>query len=232
MNKNNKNNNKKKKGNARRGYNLGPQSRYSNFENPSVSFLDPLKHITFKYFYTVQQSNATVTGSQLIYKINSLYDPDGSVGGHQPYGYDQMTAFYGRYRVLKTRYRVSFGTSTGTVNVLCLPVSGGLANAIAGDTTFWTACEMPRAKSRICGGGGSPAINISGIIDLAELLGASNIQYRSDDRYSAAINNDPSAIAYLYVGYYNGTTSTVITPTQVELEFFCELYQPIALGGS
>lgn len=214
------------------GYALRGMRRWANVENASVSFLDPLKYISFKYVAVVAQSTATTAGSQTIWKINSIYDPDGAVGGHQPYGYDQLTALYGRYRVLKTRWRVAFGTSTGTMHVVVLPVSGALANSIASDTTFQTACEMPRARSAVIGGGGSPAINLNGTIDLPALTGATITEYKSDDRYSAAINTDPSTVMYLYVGYYNPTASTVVIQTRVELEFFCELYQPIAQGGS
>ncbi len=182
-----------------KGYTFSKPRRWINVENASHSFLDPMKYISFKYFETVAQSTATTAGSALIYKINSLYDPNGSLGGHQPYGYDQLSALYGRYRVLRCRYRITFGTSTGTMHALVVPTSGALANAIASDTTFWTASEMPYAKQGVIGGGGSPAVHLNGSIQLPMLFGTTITEYKADDRYSAANNTDPAAICYLNI---------------------------------
>lgn len=230
--KNIKRRNYKKHRGGPQGYTLGNPRRWINVENASTTFLDPMKYISLKYSETFAQSTTNALGSALIFKINSLYDPNGSLGGHQPYGFDQLSALYGRYRVLRCKYKLTFGTSTGTIHVLAVPTSGALANAIASDTTFWTASEMPRAKHNIIGGGGAPAIHINGSVSLPSLFGSTISEYKADDRYSAAVNNDPTAICYLNLGFLNPTVSTVITQTQVELEFLAELYQPIAQGGS
>jgi len=49
-------------------------------------------------------SNTRLTGGvsnlrELQFRLNGLFDPDFSLGGHQPMGFDEWSAFYGRYRV-------------------------------------------------------------------------------------------------------------------------------------
>lgn len=48
--------------------------------------------------------NAT-SGSLATYtwKANSLFDPDSTGGGHQPYGFDQFKTYYGLYQVVHSR---------------------------------------------------------------------------------------------------------------------------------
>ena len=40
------------------------------------------------------------------YRANDLYDPDVSIGGHQPHGFDQIMAFYQHFTVLGSKIKV------------------------------------------------------------------------------------------------------------------------------
>lgn len=49
--------------------------------------------------------------SQTVFRANSIYDPDLTGGGHQPYGHDQIATQYATYFVLKSRIKVEFAPS-------------------------------------------------------------------------------------------------------------------------
>jgi len=54
------------------------------------------------------------------FRGNSLFDPDETGFGVQPYGYDQTTAIYSSYMVLASKITVFFTTTAGAIgNVKC-----------------------------------------------------------------------------------------------------------------
>lgn len=63
-------------------------------------------------------SQFTLDATDLVYdskafKLNSLYDPDNSLGGHQPYGFDQLMAYYSKFTVIACKATLSFVSSSG-----------------------------------------------------------------------------------------------------------------------
>lgn len=61
------------------------------------------KRKTLLRYVAFTSLNAPTSGvpDSHIFRANGLYDPDARAGGHQPRGFDQMTALYKKYRVLK-----------------------------------------------------------------------------------------------------------------------------------
>ncbi len=214
------------------GWGLAAQTNYTNFENVSNTFLEPHKYICMKYNDVYQPSVTTLAGSQAVYRLNSIFDPDASVGGHQPYGYDQMAALYNRYRVLKARWHIEFGTSTQTYNIVVVPVNGSLATAITNDTTFETACEMPFARTYTQGGSGAPTTVAVGGMALNKLNGVTTTEYLGDDRFEAQIGANPAEVMQLYVGIFNPTGSTVVPFISLTLSYDVDLHDPLPLVGS
>lgn len=56
------------------------------------------------YTYTFNVAGVAET----IFSANSIFDPDRTSTGHQPYGHDQWSTFYGQYLVLGSKINVSF----------------------------------------------------------------------------------------------------------------------------
>ena len=52
-----------------------------------------------------------------VMKLNSLYDPDFTGGGHQPYLYDTMTATYANYRVYAASVKIINSTIGGSADL-------------------------------------------------------------------------------------------------------------------
>jgi len=67
-----------------------------------------------KYFAIGSQTAAGLL-SNFMYFANSMYDPEYAVGGHQPIGFDQMTALYRNYSVLKSTFVVRCFPQSGSV---------------------------------------------------------------------------------------------------------------------
>lgn len=54
------------------------------------------------------------TGSDISYRLNSLFDPYFAAGGHQPLGFDQLSAIYNNYTVYKVDVQVRVVQSSGS----------------------------------------------------------------------------------------------------------------------
>jgi hypothetical protein len=186
---------------------------------------------TLKYNSVVTLSNAASGGNSFKFKLNSLFDPEDPVGGHQPYGFDQMSALYNRYRVLRARWKVVVGTSTGTIHIGVVPVNG-TPTTVASQITYETAIEMPRSKAYIVGGGGAPTVTSTGSVKLNDLNGVTPTEYLADDRFEAQVTTSPAEVMTLLVCMYNPTASTVVAPVTIDIEYFTDLHDPLVLSGS
>lgn len=208
------------------GYGLVNNRGYTQTARPAWSFLDPHQYLTFKYNESLVFTIATVTGTQQIWRINSLFDPNNTGTGHQPYGFDQLANLYNRYRVLRVRWKLIFGSTTVTYQALVVPVNGTLSSAISNATTFDAAAEIPRAKAIIVSAN-APAVTVSGSMALNELNGVTRTEYLADDRFEAQVGASPAELINLYMGWYNGSGGTITVAYNAELEFLVDMHDPV-----
>jgi hypothetical protein len=85
---------------------------------------------TLKYVTTYNQALGAVSGAATSaqFRANSLFDPDVALGGHQPYGYDQLAAMYQKYVVVSSSCVV-------TLNIGSLATYSGEFGVNVADTT-------------------------------------------------------------------------------------------------
>lgn len=99
-----------------------------------------------KYHTQIDVSGDPATYVSKIFRGNSLYDPDFSLGGHQPTGFDQYTAFYTNYLVFGAKISVTLlNSDDDTINVYVIPYKGSLAPAWMGDANY-DPKEQPYAR--------------------------------------------------------------------------------------
>lgn len=129
------------------------------------------------------------------YNLNSIFDPNATGIGHQPYGHDTFQTLYNRYRVIKCSYLITAQNTTNSANfvVAALP-----ANETVGVATMSEARENPRCKY-ITQGTGSPILKLKGGVYLPSLVGRNKAQYMADDRYQATFGTSPNEQAILNI---------------------------------
>jgi hypothetical protein len=221
---------RRKKNNNNNTYRL--QSRgYTEKARPSWQFLSPHQYLTFKYSDFQSFSLATLVGTQQLYRMNSLFDPDKTGVGHQPYGYDQLTPLYLRYRVLRFKYKVTFATSSSDYYALVIPVNGSLQSAITNATTFNQAAESPRGRSTIISSA-TRSIIMTGNVSLNALNGVTRMEYLTDDRFQAANSTNPTEVIDLAIGWFNPSGGSITINFGVELQYETDLHDPILVAES
>ncbi len=219
-----------RKGRQNNKYQLVNNRGYTSVANPRWGFLNPHMYVTLNYIYEATFTIATVTGTQQVMNLNSLFDPDRTGTGHQPYGYDQLAALYNRYRVLKSKWEVTFGSTTVTYYAVLLP-SNGTLTAISNATTFEAAAEAPLAKSTLVGANAESVIYRGGIA-LNELNGVTTTEYLADDRFEAQIGSSPAELIVLTAGWYNSSGSTITVAAMIKLSFEVDFHDPVVQAQS
>lgn len=167
------------------------------------------------------------------FNLNSIYDPNRTGFGHQPYGRDEANAIYNRYRVISCSYTISSFNSgssgDGYSIIAALPsnqevvLSGGLAQAQ----------ETPRCKF-ITQAPNATLKVLKGTVYMPSLTGLTKAQYMADDRYQAQMDADPNEtlILNIFTGAITGASETNTAKLSVVLEYTVELFDPKQLPGS
>lgn len=164
-----------------------------------------------------------------VYALNSIFDPDVSGTGHQPYGHDQLAAMYNRYRVYAVKYHIRCQPLDGSNQYLiAVPINQPFVAA-----SFDDAREKPRSKYilQTQGGDSRPLINK---LSLPSLTGKTRAQYMSDDRYQAPFGSDPVENMQLQIYSYNagGLTTSASARCTIELTYYIECFDPNVLNQS
>lgn len=183
----------------------------------------PDKFITnCKYGY---HSVSSVVNSDLNkINLNSLFDPDLSAVGHQPYGFDQLAALYNRYRVISATVNFTYSIIGGTSSpfyVSLIPT-----NDTADVTSDTLTLEHPEVVHR--------AITISRPARIKKtyypsaIIGVTDAVYKADDRYQSVVTTSPAETVILHQVCFTtagaGTAGIDICGTiEYHVEFFDRL---------
>lgn len=204
----------------RRNYKKRSQVTVNRALNPI-----PQRYITkLKYsdVFTLQLTNSY----QYVFNLNSLFDPNRSGIGHQPYGYDQLTPLYNRYRAIKCNYVINCYSTTSPIRYGCIA-----SNEVPPINSVSELAENPRAQTRVQIPGGNTQ-KITGSIYLPSLFGRSKAEYMADDRYQAINTASPAELALLtIIGADMGDFGTTITGT-ITLEWVAEFFDVSPLDQS
>lgn len=73
--------------------------------------------VTLNYTDSCSLNPATSTPANFVFRANDCYDPNYTSTGHQPIGFDQMSLFYSRFCVLRSRIFVTFCPKSTTDTV-------------------------------------------------------------------------------------------------------------------
>jgi len=155
---------------------------------------------------------------------NSIWDPNATGIGHQPYGFDTLAALYNRYRVISCRYVIggtvtNAGTEVNSV-IGILPANEG-ATVSGGINEFQ---ENPRSKFITQYVGNEKTLK--GNVYIPALVGRTKSQYMADDRYQAQTNTSPveNAVMNVYFGFMDGTLATASADLNITLEYTVEFF--------
>lgn len=184
-----------------------------------------LQPIPNRYICKMKYGTTTTTslGGQAVFNLNSLFDPDRTGVGHQPYGFDPLANLYNRYRVISCGWRIQTPTgATGNpIIIAALPNNDLGLTYVATDEML----ENPRCKW-VMNNPGAPINTLKGKQYLPKLMGRSKAQYMADDNYQAIVTTSPNELGLLYIQTFNGFNGASLGGISITvlLEFTVEFF--------
>lgn len=195
----------------------------------TVNINRALQPIPQRYICKMKYSetfNAPTISPYVRLNLNSIFDPNRSGGGHQPYGHDTMQTLYNRYRVINCSYIVRGYSGTDAVRFGALP-----ANEEVSPTTMSELVENPRCRFKHAFPNGLQGV-IRGSVHIPSLVGRTKAQYMADDRYQAQMGASPQELAILNVFGQNVLDGNVQVLYTVELTYTVEFFDVKNLAQS
>lgn len=189
-----------RKFNPRRRMKRAPRRPRTTLVNKVLSPIAQRYICKLKYAQSFPMTLAAGTNAaNTQWSLNSINNPftPGGTGNHQPYGHDQLSTLYNRYRVISTSYNLTAYNATNPTEPiqLCVVPSNDTITFTAGQA----ARESPRARYVMIPGTGAPLRVIKGKAYLPSLTGRTKSQYMADDRYQAQFGSSPLEIMPLNV---------------------------------
>lgn len=176
------------------------------------------KFTNFRYNQNFVLSTVASTpnfGAEQVFRLNALYDPDETGGGHQPYGFDQWcgdptTAPYGRYKVYSVDVNVVFSAPqcpAGVSAIKCAAIVLHPAStyALAGKNAE-TASEAPFSATRILTNSGQQRVQIGARMPMSTVFQVTREQFSDDlDTTTAGYNSIPGSVPTLSIAIADPT---------------------------
>lgn len=165
-------------------------------------------------------TGATVTGTTF---RNSMFDPDLTGGGHQPFMRDELSALYTKYLCYGYKYEITF------YNAGFIPVQVAVApfNHTGVPTTMDLAWEKPNNQHLILGPSGqaNSMRTIRGYVDAAKTLCVNKSTFVAEKNYWATVGGNPGEEAYLTLAMQcmDGTTAQTVR-VAVRLQMYTKYF--------
>lgn len=181
-----------------------------------------------KYVETVALS-CSLTATSYEFRLNSIFDPNYTGGGHQPLGHDQLATLYNRYRVFKCAWRIKAqSTGSNAPRIVVVPYGNSLTTL-----TFDRVAELPRAITRTLGiNGASNGVQIAGHISLPNLSGETSTEFKGNSNNEALFGADPGEAMRLMILMDSPTGSSATAQVSVQLIYYVECFDPLNLAQS
>lgn len=181
-----------KKNNKKRKYRKRLYGKKPPYQiGKSLPLICPDKmQIKLRYHEDVTATSIAGAFAEHSYSANSLFDPRQSLGGEQPPGFDEWSAFYNRYRVLSSTIKVELipltNTLTSMVDCVILPSRSNPSLL----TTFDAIRTNTFAKHAICTNLDAGDIKtVANYVNIGKFMGE---DIRTQNIFSALISSDPN----------------------------------------
>lgn len=171
-------------------------------------------------------------GSMGYYKFrtNSLWDPNYTGSGHQPYGFDTLATLYNRYLVTGAKITVNAYANDALAGF-------GIGVKVTDDANYSTSDpiavqEQPGYRYKLYGNGKQPPIpSVTQTWSLRKMVGRAHVH---DEKYSALCDANPTDPWYFNVAVFplDGTVDLPAVTINVRITYRAKFFEPRELAQS
>jgi len=198
----------------------------------SVSCVPDAIEVKLKYVALQRIDTTSAFFYDAVFRGNSLFDPDLTLTGHQPLGFDQWKTFYNRYRVLACSAKLNVDNAAAGPSLWAVFGPSTSSTSYSGDLS--DALEQPRAK--VMGPievASRRAHTMKHYMTTSEAMGVTPETVKIENEYSAATSASPSKIWYWHLSFLStDQSSDILVNFILELTFYCQMFERIPLSLS
>jgi hypothetical protein len=187
---------------------------------------------TLRYVEGIDFTPASGVISNYTFALNDLYDPNVTGTGHQPKGFDELSALYFRYKVISVHVKVTITNTLATTAVDWVMLPAQVSTSFS---TIEGAYEEPGAEFRTVGraDSGQSSLVLEKDYYLPTIVGRTPRAYMADDLFGAFVSASPTNIVYLRVATQTQESVTASTHARFELRYRCRFAERSAtVAGS
>jgi len=171
-------------------------------------------------------AGSTTTAAGVLFRMNSLHDPDYTNAGHQPYQWDQLSPMYNIYTVYGLKYELTFFDPTEDG---CVCGVGFYTDANTGDTPIGKEIDVLHER-KLCqtvplSNTGSQRYTFSGYIPINEMWGLTKEQLMANVYFQASPGANPGSVAYMAPFALNPRAVTTTLQVTGRLTYYARLSQ-------
>lgn len=191
----------------------------------------------FTYTSNVQlTSGATSTfGTEHVYRLNSCYDPDYSIAGHQPYGWDLiMGQKYYAFCVEACTVDISFINTSTSELVVGAQISSSADSAQLQGNSLNLAPERFNVWSQTVPTTGSQRVRIHQTIPTYAVEGVTKDQYMGNFAYWGSAAADASSNSFIRIAVcdFAGDAGGRVLEARVTLTYHTKVFRRVVQPSS
>jgi len=206
-------------------------SRALTVLRPGINAVLPDNYRTkLRYSTYYQLYSASGLAIHKVFNANSLFDPDFTGSGHQPRGFDQLAALYGRYRVNSITVKVSIANLTNA-GLLLAQIWCDNDSSDPGSTVRYEMNDQAMKASPVGGAGGDVTV-LKKTWQLWKVAASSKRKYEDDDRYSAQVTTDPAEGLFVHLVTDSPQNTVHSAEGLIELVYDCTFYDAKTITSS
>lgn len=165
-------------------------------------------------------------GTEIVYRLNSLFNPLFNTGGHQPYAFDQLAILYKKYKVTGVLAEIIY--SDPTEDSIVVGVTIQPPDSLKQLTTQFPeqVREQPMSVTRTINNSGKQVGNIKQYIPISSISGLTKLQFQADvDTFTSVVGSNPLATPFLRLAVANDRgTATGNLMCKVKLTYYATFY--------
>jgi hypothetical protein len=184
---------------------------------------------TYSEFNSRTAALLNIFGTEVVYRLNSLYDPNFSGIGTYPADYLEMKNLYASYFVHAVNIDVSFVNPSSDGLVVGAMVTPSSSATTLASMTLNEADSCPNSDIRFLNNTGMQSVRIQRRFTIAQIEGLKPAEVAGNSNYRSAIGTNPALTPWLRVAISNdGASAQPTCGVFVRLSFEAEWYDRIA----
>jgi len=184
--------------------------------------------------YTFTTGAVGVCGTEQVVRLNSLFDPDFTGVGHQPFGFDQMALLYRRYKVNAVLIKLTWSDPTADGMFAAVTIQPPGEPASLTGATSQAVAEQPMSTVKVLNATGSQKAYIKQFVPISTISGVTPLQFKSDvTNFQALTTANPALTPWLRfsAGSDRGTAGVTLQ-CRMDLTYYCQFWDRITFFGS